>query len=862
MSSSNTERYKEYQGEIRQECKERLAEYVETHLEKSKGKQYCCPICGSGTGKHRTGALTLIPNSTTGWKCFSCNNGGNIFNLHGLINNLDCKNDFPRILHEVADELGIKVMSYDEFIQQDRKTERKEVKKMNGRNDEVEEQVKLSMIKNDIVVSQQSSDRYTYLVNTRGISDTVQERFGIGFISNWCTVNARMEADKFGLPVELYKCSPRCIIPTSDSSYLARDVRPNSVLTENQKGYTKIKMGATHTFNLNALTKNNVVVLTEGEITALSSIQVGFEAIALGTTSRIQEFLENEYYATVGNVTKNDRPVLILCLDSDEAGIKALNKAMELCKKHSIPYIKPSKTFYKNGNNTFGDLNDILLYNHEELRERLQREYTRALNYDFTRLATTTEKEELRSDVPEFVDAIYNQLTGKYRYVVDASRLATYIGNHEVFRFNEQDNAFVWYMYDTKQGIYVQITDETMEMIVQNYIELFDENIVKSRTVSEVVKILKRKSKFRAKHLMNENENIIVMNNGVLHLDTMELLPMTHEYLATIKVDMDYTEKEKSTPTWDKFLKEFTCGDKQMQKFLMQWIGLSISNVCGYHYKKALMMFGKKDTAKSTIRNVINRVLGAKNISSSSIEQLEERFGMASVFNRRIVGSADMRCEELKDVAVFKALTGSDLVQVERKGQDSYEYQYRGVMWFATNHLPEISPKHQEEFYERLILFPCMNVISEQNKDKNLEEKLYSERSAFLSKCLQALRETITNNYEFNIPDKCKETLEQYRIMNNPIEMFLSECTEERTKEDDYKDECTTRTVYEAFKTYCKIYGFFAVNVIQFRKLLVRNFGTTMDNIEKRTSQNTYYRFKLTERAIKDLLSPVEVKVA
>ena len=67
--------------EAREQLKEQLKSYVESITHKSKGaNMYVCPLCGSGTGSHSTGAFSI---KGTSWKCFSCNKGGDIFDLIG-----------------------------------------------------------------------------------------------------------------------------------------------------------------------------------------------------------------------------------------------------------------------------------------------------------------------------------------------------------------------------------------------------------------------------------------------------------------------------------------------------------------------------------------------------------------------------------------------------------------------------------------------------------------------------------------------------------------------------------------------------------------------------------------------------------
>ena len=58
--------------------KERLTEYVESitdHSAKGNRKAYVCPLCGSGTGRNKTGAFTITPDGHS-WKCFACDKGG------------------------------------------------------------------------------------------------------------------------------------------------------------------------------------------------------------------------------------------------------------------------------------------------------------------------------------------------------------------------------------------------------------------------------------------------------------------------------------------------------------------------------------------------------------------------------------------------------------------------------------------------------------------------------------------------------------------------------------------------------------------------------------------------------------------
>ena len=69
-----------------------LKEYCEGNLERRGRDEYVCPACGSGNGPNRTAALHVWANEGR-WRCFSCNRGGDIFDLAGIVNGTEDKRE-------------------------------------------------------------------------------------------------------------------------------------------------------------------------------------------------------------------------------------------------------------------------------------------------------------------------------------------------------------------------------------------------------------------------------------------------------------------------------------------------------------------------------------------------------------------------------------------------------------------------------------------------------------------------------------------------------------------------------------------------------------------------------------------------
>ena len=101
--------------EAREQIKGQLRAYVESVTQKSKGANlYVCPLCGSGTGKSGTGAFSI--KNGTSWKCFSCNAGGDIFDLYGTINGTA---DYNEQLRGLSELYGIQVATSHSTAQED-----------------------------------------------------------------------------------------------------------------------------------------------------------------------------------------------------------------------------------------------------------------------------------------------------------------------------------------------------------------------------------------------------------------------------------------------------------------------------------------------------------------------------------------------------------------------------------------------------------------------------------------------------------------------------------------------------------------------------------------------------------------------
>lgn len=330
-------------------------EYIRTrpteYLERDKSeKGYVCPLCGSGKGKNGTGITTQDGVHFTCWTgCFS---NADIIDIIGLEYNLTT---FPEKLERAAEEYKIQIDKDKQFAATPASWNSQANKEPSARPKSWKSQIDKEIEDSSAQETETDYTEFYKMAATniestnyyRGISIETLKRFKIGFIENW------KHPDASNAPP-----SPRLIIPTSSQSYLARDTRDN--LTEEQKKYAKMKVGKVHLFNTDALNQTEKsIVIVEGEIDALSIIDIGGEAIGLGSTSNIHQLLD---------LIKDNPPVkpLIIALDNDEAGNKASNSLCAELTEQGIPFYRVDIT----GN--YKDANEALQADREGLMKMVE----------------------------------------------------------------------------------------------------------------------------------------------------------------------------------------------------------------------------------------------------------------------------------------------------------------------------------------------------------------------------------------------------------------------------------------------------------------------------------------------------------
>ena len=441
---------------------------------------------------------------------------------------------------------------------------------------------------------------------------------------------------------------------------------------------------------------------------------------------------------------------------------------------------------------------------------------------------------------------------------VSAPLLARYTREHLDYLLVRDNGTQAIMKYVYKDGVYTLYDTTMLQGEIVRFISEYNEELVKMNTVKEVVNILLSDLEYTAQEELNADESIINFQNGLLKIgiDGTELIPHDPQVLSTIQIPCNWNTAPIPTPVFDQYISTLTNGDKAVEQLLLEYIGACISNIQGWRMKKTLFLVGSGNTGKSQLKSLTEKLLGNGNFVGIDLSEIEARFGTGTIYGKRLAGSSDMSFMSIGEIKTLKRISGGDSIHAEFKGQQSFQYTYKGLTWFCMNKLPKFSGDTGQWVYDRIIVVDCPNVIPVEQQDKQLLDKMFAEREGIVQKAVAALQRVITNGYRFTEPDSVQLARAEYQKTNSTVITFFAECMcpWPDGKIDIYS--CTTGKIHKAYLEWCKQNNNgHAKSGKEFRDELAAYLATTFADMTTRRNGNTFYKdYTLTNEAKEDLL--------
>lgn len=385
-------------------------------------------------------------------------------------------------------------------------------------------------------------------------------------------------------------------------------------------------------------------------------------------------------------------------------------------------------------------------------------------------------------EITKFIDSIRMLSLTKQNDLVIQSVSEYLIKENNLFSIKGKKET-ITYLYS--DGVYIE-GQANLECQIEGLLTEYSKN----HTVNEILKKIGRLTTIKREEIKLPDVKFVCLKNGILDVSTMILQPHTPDYIFYSKIPINYNPEAKC-PNILKFLNEVLY--EEDIPLMQEWIGYIFNK--NYYIKKASIFVGEKDTAKTTLLNLIVALIGQPNISGVSLQSLvSDRFSAANLHNKHLNIFDDMSSNDVEDTGAFKIATGGGWINGEFKFGDQFQFMNFAKLTFACNKIPPAKDSDDDAYFGRWLIFRFDNVFDDSNTDtnKHLIDEITSESEleGFLNFGLAGLQRLLENN-KFS----CKKTTEEIKSImqrsGSPLVAFVQDCVYQTdvwlSKEDLYK---------------------------------------------------------------------------
>ena len=287
----------------------------------------------------------------------------------------------------------------------------------------------------------------------------------------------------------------------------------------------------------------------------------------------------------------------------------------------------------------------------------------------------------------------------------------------------------------------------------------------------------------------------VAFTNGILSLPGRHLSPPSADFRSPVRIAAAYDPAARC-PAVERFIAQVFPDGAEL---LYEVIGhLMIPE----NLQRALMLLGPGGNGKSTVLRLINRILGPENISSVSLQALEDnRFAAADLYGKLANIYADLDARALNATGVFKSITGGDPIRGEHKHRQAFTFIPYARLVFSANEAP---PTHDSShaFFDRWIILPFEERIRGSQQERQQDDLLAElttpqELSGLLNHALNGL-DRLRRTGKFTTTPATQRAGENFRATADSVSGFITDQCEIEPHARE-----TRRNLWTAYRDWC-----------------------------------------------------------
>lgn len=245
-----------------------------------------------------------------------------------------------------------------------------------------------------------------------------------------------------------------------------------------------------------------------------------------------------------------------------------------------------------------------------------------------------------------------------------------------------------------------------------------------------------------APHKYQADSKFIRFKNGVLDIETGQLVDNPNNYLILNEIPHNWNPKAKSEIV-DSAFQRIAQNDEAVIANLWEMFGLALYR--GHDVSRMILLQGSGANGKSTLLDMLRHMLGEDNCFSLSICDLGEKFQLVPAMGKLALIGDDISNDYVngKACAVMKKFVTGDTVNDQYKGGATFQFKPYATLIYSCNEIPKFADGTYG-FERRIHPIPLLARFTPSDKgfDPRLGEKLKNEvcLEYAIAKAVEALR--------------------------------------------------------------------------------------------------------------------------
>ena len=315
----------------------------------------------------------------------------------------------------------------------------------------------------------------------------------------------------------------------------------------------------------------------------------------------------------------------------------------------------------------------------------------------------------------------------------------------------------------------------------------------------------------------------IHVRNGMICFEGDEVVLRTFHpsYLSRNQCPFDFNPNA-DCPRFKRELLETALNEDDIL-LLQKWAGAVL---LGHNAaQRFLMMLGTPGGGKSTLMNILERVIGLQNVSQLRTEHLADKFELYSFTGKTLLTGKDVAADFLmhKGAHVLKALVGQDLLEAEKKGANE-RVSLRGDFNVGITCNTDLNIRLQGDAgaWRRRLLVVKYDRPAPTKKIVNLPDQLLEQEGAGILRWMvegaMALLDDLREHGDYDLTDAQTQQVNRLMDQSDSVRRFVQEGLVSRKGES-----ITSADLLVAYYEFCEERGWYPFPTNELRSQLPRH---------------------------------------